>query len=211
MNRALDPSIASELSGPSFKNSASDGVAGRPRRLILGATLCLFGLLKAFYNPYPIGSWAVDASYYHQVARHVAAGHGFLTRFSLYHQGLSPLPHPAPIYPCGRSCSAPLVALSASTRRRSGFLSCAIWPPSSSCITSRSRSPRDSEIPHSPVGGGGRSSTWATCSSCCSGATTSTSGSRLFPLPTGLRSWSPLGCCLPVRRVPTPIRGPGAR
>ena len=55
--------------------------------------------LKVVYNPYPIGNFAIDGSYYYQVARHVANGDGLLTDVSLYHQGLSPLPHRSPIYP----------------------------------------------------------------------------------------------------------------
>jgi hypothetical protein len=45
------------------------------------------------------GPYGVDASYYTQIARHVAEGDGFKTSVSLYHEALNPLPAPARIYP----------------------------------------------------------------------------------------------------------------
>lgn len=45
------------------------------------------------------GPWGVDGSYYLQVARHVAEGHGLQTSVCLYHQGLPELPAPTNIYP----------------------------------------------------------------------------------------------------------------
>lgn len=42
--------------------------------------------------------YGVDASYYFQIANHVARGHGFVTTVSLYHEGLV-LPSPSQIYP----------------------------------------------------------------------------------------------------------------
>ena len=42
--------------------------------------------------------YGVDASYYFQIANHVARGHGFVTTVSLYHEGLV-LPSPSQVYP----------------------------------------------------------------------------------------------------------------
>ncbi|HEV7239983.1 MAG TPA: hypothetical protein VGQ36_12155 [Thermoanaerobaculia bacterium] len=42
--------------------------------------------------------YGIDASYYFQIANHVARGHGFVTTVSLYHEGLI-LPSPSQIYP----------------------------------------------------------------------------------------------------------------
>ncbi len=43
--------------------------------------------------------FGVDGSYYFQVARHVAEGHGLVTSVDLYHQGLRQLPSKTNIYP----------------------------------------------------------------------------------------------------------------
>ena len=42
--------------------------------------------------------YGIDASYYFQIANHVARGHGFVTTVSLYHEGLV-LPSPSQVYP----------------------------------------------------------------------------------------------------------------
>ena len=63
----------------------------------LAAILILAGTVKFAAMPgYP--PYGVDASYYFQIANHVARGHGFVTTVSLYHEGLV-LPSPSQIYP----------------------------------------------------------------------------------------------------------------
>jgi hypothetical protein len=61
--------------------------------VVVGAVFAL----SAQYDP-PLDD-ARDASYYFQVARHVSEGEGLLTRVSLYHQGLDPLPQRSTVYP----------------------------------------------------------------------------------------------------------------
>jgi hypothetical protein len=41
----------------------------------------------------------LDSAFYYQVARHVSEGAGLVTSVSLYHQGLTPLPHATNVYP----------------------------------------------------------------------------------------------------------------
>lgn len=71
-------------------------------RAALEAGACALALmgfiaLKLSYDP-PLGD-GLDGAYYYQIARHVAAGQGFVTSVSLYHQGLAQLPQPAMTYP----------------------------------------------------------------------------------------------------------------
>ncbi|HUP64018.1 MAG TPA: hypothetical protein VM557_01895 [Thermoanaerobaculia bacterium] len=68
------------------------------RWAILGAILLALLPLKVVTAPAD-GPYRLDASYYFQIARHVANGDGLLTSVSLYHQGLDPLPAQARIYP----------------------------------------------------------------------------------------------------------------
>jgi len=68
----------------------------------LEATACALALmgfvaLKLSYDP-PLGD-GLDGAYYYQIARHVAAGQGFVTSVSVFHQGLEHLPEPAMTYP----------------------------------------------------------------------------------------------------------------
>lgn len=68
----------------------------------MGVLCCLllgFLVLKLLYNPYPVGDFGYDGSFYYQIARHVSEGHGLLTSVSLYHQGIMALPQPSTIYP----------------------------------------------------------------------------------------------------------------
>lgn len=69
------------------------------RRLVTLGLLLAVALAKLGFRPDPVGHHSVDGSFYVQVARHVAAGEGLLTRASLYHQGLRELPHWSAIYP----------------------------------------------------------------------------------------------------------------
>lgn len=68
------------------------------RHLLLTSILVLLLPLKIAMRPGE-GPYGLDASYYYQIARHVAEGDGLLTSVSLYHEGLDPLPAPARIYP----------------------------------------------------------------------------------------------------------------
>ena len=78
--------------------------------LILILILAFLAVLKASFNPYPIGEFSTDGSYYYQMARHVADGQGLLTSVSAYRMGHKTLPYPSPGYPfwpvvlgwCGR-------------------------------------------------------------------------------------------------------------
>jgi hypothetical protein len=72
---------------------------GIDARVVLGLILAVFLMLKLTYNPYPIGDFGRDGSFYYQVARHVAEGEGLKTSVALYHQGLKHLPSPSTIYP----------------------------------------------------------------------------------------------------------------
>lgn len=74
-------------------------LSGTARYWLLGGILLGFFLLKLTFNPYPVGDFGRDGSYYYQVARHVSEGDELLTSVSLYHQGLKKLPHPSTIYP----------------------------------------------------------------------------------------------------------------
>lgn len=71
---------------------------GRFSWILLAAILALLLPLKIRSMP-GAGPYGLDASYYFQIARHVAEGDGLLTSVSLYHEGLHPLPAPARIYP----------------------------------------------------------------------------------------------------------------
>lgn len=72
--------------------------ARRPHWILLGILLGLLAL-KSQFDPYPVGDFGRDGSYYYQVARHVAEGDGLVTSVALYHQGYPRLPHPSPVYP----------------------------------------------------------------------------------------------------------------
>jgi len=78
---------------------ANPSKATKLRIGFLGLILLILLILKASFNPYPVGEFSIDGSYYYQVARNVAEGNGFLTNVSLYHQGIKDLPQPSPIYP----------------------------------------------------------------------------------------------------------------
>lgn len=45
------------------------------------------------------GPYGVDASYFHQIARHVSEGDGLRTRVSVYHEGIQRFPAPTRVYP----------------------------------------------------------------------------------------------------------------
>ena len=66
---------------------------------VLFFILAGFFVLKLDFNPSPVGMFGKDGSYYYQVARNIVEGNGLQTNTSLYNQGLTYLPHPAPIYP----------------------------------------------------------------------------------------------------------------
>jgi hypothetical protein len=66
--------------------------------VLLGILVGLLAL-KSQFDPYPVGHFARDGSYYYQVARHVAEGDGLVTSVALYNQGYETLPHPSPVYP----------------------------------------------------------------------------------------------------------------
>jgi hypothetical protein len=72
--------------------------AHRRHWILLGILLGLLAL-KSQFDPYPVGDFGRDGSYYYQVARHVAEGDGLATSVALYHQGYERLPHPSPVYP----------------------------------------------------------------------------------------------------------------
>jgi hypothetical protein len=75
---------------PAFLDEALEAAA---------SALALMGFiaLKLSYDP-PLGD-GLDGAYYYQIARHVAAGDGFVTSVSVFHQGLEHLPQPATTYP----------------------------------------------------------------------------------------------------------------
>ncbi len=72
--------------------------SARTRWLIAAAIIALLFTLQSLRR-IGTGPYGVDGSYYMQVARHVAAGHGLMTSVELYHQGLATLPAPTNIYP----------------------------------------------------------------------------------------------------------------
>ncbi len=64
----------------------------------VGVVLCAaFSWLRSGNRP-PLGD-GLDGSYYLQVARQVALGHGLQTTYSVFHMALSPLPQRATTYP----------------------------------------------------------------------------------------------------------------
>jgi len=67
--------------------------------LFLAGIWCILLVFKLLFNPYPVGDYGLDGSFYYQIARHVSEGDGLLTSVSLYHQGIKNLPQPSTIYP----------------------------------------------------------------------------------------------------------------
>ncbi len=70
----------------------------RERLVLLALLLLAAAALKAEFSP-GLGRNSLDGNYYYQVARHIEEGRGLQTGVSLYHQGLTELPHPTNIYP----------------------------------------------------------------------------------------------------------------
>jgi hypothetical protein len=70
-----------------------------PRRLVILTTILLVLGVAIFSQRNGETELGVDGSYYFQVARHVALGHGLVTSVCLYHQGLKHLPAKTNIYP----------------------------------------------------------------------------------------------------------------
>ncbi len=90
------PDVVSQRGAPSGDAPASAGNRGGV--LVLAAILLALIPLKIATMPGE-GPYGLDASYYVQIARNVAEGNGLTTNVSLYHEGLTPLPAPARIYP----------------------------------------------------------------------------------------------------------------
>jgi hypothetical protein len=69
------------------------------------SALLLLGILLAALLPLRLtslagpGPYGVDASYYYQIARHVAEGDGLRTSVSIFHEGALRLPAPTRVYP----------------------------------------------------------------------------------------------------------------
>lgn len=75
-------------------------MVGRTRRHAIGWAAIIIGLLTILRFAKGAGGppYGIDASYYFQLARHIANGDGFVTTVSLYHEGWI-LPAKTPIYP----------------------------------------------------------------------------------------------------------------
>jgi hypothetical protein len=66
--------------------------------LLLAAMLLALLPLRLAFLAGP-GPYGVDASYYYQIARHVAEGDGLTTSVSIFHEGAVRLPAPTRVYP----------------------------------------------------------------------------------------------------------------
>ena len=75
-------------------------MAGSTRRHAIGWAAVIIGVLTLLRVAKGAGGppYGVDASYYFQLARHIASGDGFVTTVSLYHEGWI-LPSKTTIYP----------------------------------------------------------------------------------------------------------------
>lgn len=99
-----DPAAAlSSAKRPAASATSRDGqLAPQHVALVLEvggclALLSIFVALKLNYNP-PLGD-SLDGSYYFNIARHVARGHGLVSNLSIFHMGLEPLPQAVVTYP----------------------------------------------------------------------------------------------------------------
>ncbi len=68
------------------------------RRALLLAMLAAFAGTLVWERPAP-GAYGMDGAYYVHLAQHIASGRGFITRVSLFMQGLREMPQPATAYP----------------------------------------------------------------------------------------------------------------
>src|SRR5215210_5972731 len=85
---------------PQRGNGTLRCVVGRTRRHAIGWAAVIIGVLTVLRMMKGAGGppYGVDASYYFQLARHIANGEGFVTTVSLYHEGWI-LPSKTTIYP----------------------------------------------------------------------------------------------------------------
>jgi hypothetical protein len=68
-----------------------------PARLDAALVLVFFGL-KVWLNDQAI-DWWYDGNYYADIARHLAAGDGFVSSISMFHAGFPSFPFPSSVYP----------------------------------------------------------------------------------------------------------------
>jgi len=90
--------MAAQSGGPGSR-AHDAGRASGARTLVSLCLLATFVGLKVVHAEEPFGRRRADATYFYQVAEHVAAGDGLRTSVSLYHQGLRDMPSRTNVYP----------------------------------------------------------------------------------------------------------------